>query len=954
MTPERWRQITAIFHDALPLGEAERSAFLASACAQDSSLRRQVESMIAAHHEGKEFGEAQTFVPQGASLEPGALVGPYRLEGVVGEGGMGQVYKARDTRLGRTVAVKVLAPELAHDPEFRSRFEREARAISHLEHPHICPLYDVGEQDGTAYLVMPHLQGETLAERLTRGALPIELALTTAAEIADALDAAHTVGITHRDLKPANIFLTKSGVKLLDFGLAKSTVSLGRGSDHATMAGSELTRPGIVLGTVPYMAPEQLEGKETDARTDLFALGVVIHEMATGRPAFAGEHQANLISAIMSSHPPPVSTLRPDAPVGLDRVVAACLSKDPEARWQSARDVRRALLWLLDPVTPQSSAPASKRWQRHLVPAGAALVLGALIASFAQSLFSDGEEATDPRAFRFEIFPPEGAAFAMSPAFMAVSPDGRSLAWHGPNAQGETGVWVRSLDSPEARMLPGTAGGVQPFWSPDSRSLAFAAGGKLKRIELSGGLAQTLADSPGGRSGTWSREGFIVTTPVAGALHKVPAMGGSPSPATILDTTRGETDHVWPHFLPDGKRFLYLARSTQPEHDGVVYVASLDSTDRVALFQSDSHVVYVPEGYLLFMQSDTLVAQPFDLTSLRTTGEPLPVAERLEINTETRRGAFSASHNGVVAFRPVGETQLTWFDRSGRQLGVVGPAGRYRNPALSPDEQRLAVARIDRETGAPDIWLIELARGVTSPFTSHPALDDMPIWSPDGTEIVFRTMREGRSQLYRKTASGGEPEQAVLATASRGRIPFDWSADGRFVIFGDDDAHTRFAFDLWRADVRDGGEAVPFLQTRFNETQAQLSPDGQWVAYVSNDSGRNEISVSRFPSGEGKWRLSTAGGVEPRWRGDGKEVFFVALDQSLMAVPVMTGPTVQAGVPVRLFQTGMRGTLMSSYVRNQYVSTADGQRFLIDHLPRGRAPSSSITVMVNWVATLRN
>jgi serine/threonine protein kinase/Tol biopolymer transport system component len=950
VTPERWRQITDIFHATLARSEGERDAFLVSTCGADTGLRRHVESMIAAHHDAGSFGDAPIVSSGAATLRPGSSIGVYRIEQPIGAGGMGQVYRATDTRLGRTVAVKILAPELADDPEFRSRFQREARTISRLEHHHICALYDVGEHDGVAYLVMQYLDGETLAQRLERGPLPVAEALTMAMQVADALDGAHTAGVVHRDLKPANIFLTRSGVKLLDFGLAKTDGS-SRPAD-AIASGSGLTIPGVVLGTVPYMAPEQLEGRRTDHRTDLFALGAVIHEALTGRRAFEGERQAIVISSIMSLTPPPISTVRSDAPPALDRVVAGCLAKDPEERWQSARDVKRTLAWIQEPTFGSTvTAPPRRRWRQDLALAGVAMLIGAVVAGSIGWPFGSTPDAGEAGPYRFEVVPEDGAAFGMSPAFMAVSPDGRALAWHGTNAEGHSGIWIRPLDSLTAHMVDGGESGVQPFWSPDSRFIAFAAAGKLRKVSAAGGLAQDLADAGSAQGGTWSRHGVIVFRQAHGTLHRVPAAGGPSAPVTTLDVSRGEIDHFWPQFLPDGKHFLFQARSTQAEHDGVVYVGSVDSPERIALFTADSHAVYAPPGYLLFMRSDTLVAQPFDADHLRTTGEPIPVAERIEINTDTRRGAFSVSPAGVLAYRPIAETRLEWVDRSGRPLATVGPPGHYRNAALSPDEQRLAVARIDVDTGAPDIWVIELARQSMWRLTSHPLLDDMPIWSRDGRHIMYRASREGRLHFYRRPSAGTGIDEPLFS-AGRSIMPMDVSHDGGHLIYAADDGSASFHFDLLQLPLSGDRTPTPLLRTKFNETQAQLSPDGRWMAYVSNDTGRSEVVLSPFPSANGTWQISTAGGVEPRWRSDGRELYFIALDQNLMAVPVTTGETIHTGVPVRLFETGMRGTLSTSYTRNQYVSTGDGQRFLIDHERRGRSAASSITVVVDWVDAL--
>jgi serine/threonine protein kinase len=944
MTAERWRQVTNLFHSALGHAEADRDAFLAQACGGDAALRRDVESMLAADREAGTFGETRVAFTM-PSLEPGAVVGPYRIERLLGAGGMGQVYQATDTRLGRLVALKVLAPELANAADFQSRFEREARTISQLEHHHICALYDIGNQDGLGYLVMQYLDGETLADRLERGALPIEESVAIAAQVADALDAAHAAGIVHRDLKPANIFLTKSGVKLLDFGLAKSNVV-----SQAPRSG--LTMPGMVFGTVPYMAPEQLEGKDTDPRTDLFALGAVIYEMVTGRRAFDGDHQANVIASIMSANPPPMSTVRPGVAAMLEQVVTVCLAKDPGARWQSARDVKRALDWTLEPSAATGDASPRPVRRRGLVPAGVGVLAGAAIATVVFWPSIVVQEPSRGREFRFEVFPPVGASFAQSPAFMSVSPDGSFLAWHGPNAAGKTGIWVRAFDSSEARMLEGTEG-VQPFWSADGRFIAFSSGGMLKTISVTGGLAQTLTDTQG-LAGSWSRDDIILfkRNDVPG-ISRTSAAGGPSTVATVLDESKGETSHSWPHFLPDGKHFLFVASSSRPEYDGMICLGSLDSADRVALLQADSHAVYT-QGHLVFMRSNTLVARPFDADRLRLSGQDVPVAEGLQINPATRRGAFSASSTGVLAYRQVGESKLTWFDRNGRLLEVVELPGRFSSPALSPDEQRLAAARIEPDTGIPQIWVVDLSRGVTSRLTLRESDGaDMPLWSRDGSRIVFRSNREGRSSLYQKASSGAGPDEILFSATERSSLtPLAWSAEGA-LIYSADDGTSRFSHDLWRLPSQGGGRhPIAILRTRSTEAQAQLSPDGRWMAYVSNESGRNEVYVSPFPSGEGKTPVSTAGGVEPMWRGDGKELFFVALDRSLMAVPLTTSPEVRVGASTQLFRTGMRGTLNTVYARNQYVATRDGQRFLIEHQTGRTDPISSVTVVVNWTAAL--
>jgi Tol biopolymer transport system component len=900
----------------------------------------------------------------------GARVGPYEIQSALGSGGMGEVYRARDTRLGRTVAIKVLTDHRDSHPNARQRFDQEAQAVSGLSHPSICALYDIGETDGVPFLVMEYLEGETLASRLVRGPLPMDQVLRYAIDIADALDHAHRQEIVHRDLKPSNIMLTRSGAKLFDFGLAKPRGPLATFSRLDGTPTETLTAEGAIVGTLHYMAPEQLHGAATDARTDIFAFGALVYEMATRRRPFDGASQAGIIAAILEHNPPPISTLEPAAPALLDHILSRCLAKDPDDRWQTASDLKRELEWIAESgvevrrPAPLSAAGSRRRKRLAWLGGGGVLALAAVTA-LALGLFSR-RAPTDAPVVRFVVFPPEDTTFTVSPASVAVSPDGHSVAFMAASRQG-TGalsLWVRSLDSLAARSLSGTDGAIQPFWSPDSRSLAFIADRKLKKIDVAGGLSQTLVDSPGTQSGTWSRDGVILMkSDLDGSLYRVPATGGPATRVTTPDKSRGETIHNWPQFLPDSRHFLYLARSTQAEHEGVVYVGSLDAASPPKrLLAADSHATYTAPGYLMYLRANTLVAQPFDAATLRVTAEPVPVAQQVDYNAGSRRGAFSVSQTGVLAYRPMDKTQrLTWVDRAGRTLESIGPPGYYLNPALSPDEKRLAVARLDPETGAQSIWLIELSRGTVSRFTFDRSLDDRPLWSPDGTRLVFESNRGGTSNFYEKAANGTGRGDLLLATVGVGGTPLDWFREGRFLLYAPGTLDSNAKGGLWMLPLIGDRKPVPLAQPEaanmqiglpFDDSQSRVSPDGRWIAYVSRESGEREVYVRPFPSGEGKWEISPHGGWEPQWRGDGKELFYLATDQKLMAVTIKAGSAFEPGVPTALFDTRQFGFPSYPIVRNEYVVTADGQRFLVNQRVGGTS-SAPITVVVNWTAGLK-
>ena len=886
------------------------------------------------------------------TLASGARLGPYEILSPLGAGGMGEVYKARDTRLERTVAVKVLPSHMAASPESRQRFEREAKTISQLSHPHICALYDVGREGETEYLVMELLEGETLSDRLAKGGLPLEQTLRYGVEIADALDKAHRQGIVHRDLKPGNVMITKSGVKLLDFGLAKAMAPAKPQSSLTSLPTQQgLTQEGTILGTFQYMAPEQLEGKEADARTDIFAFGCVLYEMATGKKAFSGSSQASLISAIMQNDPPPISTFQPMSPAALDRVVRKCLAKDPEDRWQNAADLGSELRWIGESGSQTAVAiPVATRRKNRERLAWAVAILALLLAGAA--VFRSGRGT---RAFaipmRSSIILTDKSALRS----IALSPDGTRLAFVARDPAGKNLLWIRPLDSLTAQPLLGTENPSFPFWSPDGRSLGFFADGKLRRIDASGGPPQTLGEAPVPRGGSWSREGVILFSPVVdGPLYRVSASGGLATAVTQLDKSRGESTHRWPYFLPDGRHFLYLVASfgsgEEKEKMGI-YVRSLDSKEERLIVAAKSTLAYAAPGFVLFRRERHLVAQPFDAQRLRITGDPLLVAENIQYFPQTSGALFSVSENGLLVYQSESTSvlsRLLWLDRSGREIGSLGAVGDQANPRISPDGKRVALDITDHQSGNVDVWIYQSAGGVATRFTSDPAIEAGPIWSPDGQRIAFISFRRGHPDIYQKSSSGAGIDEAVLAS-DRTKYVTDWSPDGRFLLFRALDATTNL--ELWVMPVGGDGKPIPFIKTTFGVNQGQFSPDGRWVAYASNESGKWEIAVAPFPGPGGNWKVSTAGGTEPRWRRDGKELYYIAPDGKLMAVEVMAGTTFEAGVAKPLFPIRRREPVSASDLFSYDVS-ADGQRFLVS-TDAGEVTSVPLTAIVNWTAGLK-
>jgi Tol biopolymer transport system component len=896
MSPERFEEVEELYHGARELEPSQRSAFLAGACGADEELRRQVESLLAQDPREGMLDRPLAGLLEDATvttLDAGVLLGPYRIEAPIGAGGMGEVYRAIDTRLGRAVALKTSREK------FSGRFEREARAIAALNHPHICTLYDVGPN----HLVMELVEGETLAARLKRGKLSIHLALQYGSQIADALAAAHAKGIIHRDLKPGNIMLTKNGVKVLDFGLAKS------------LEDGTLTGANAVMGTPAYMAPEQREGKECDARTDIYALGLVLREMAA------------------------------DPPPHLARVIDRCLAAEPENRWHSAKDLQFELDGPLAMPSPATRSPAPLGW----IAAAGVLAIGLAILAFLHF------RQTPPpdRVLRLDISPPEGGRFVglgLAAGGAALSPDGRMVAFVAA-INGKTGLWVRAFDDRTARLLPGTEGAGDPFWSPDSKSIAFWAASRLQRIELAGGPPVTIGAGDATPGAAWSANGEIVFGSSAGGLLRVPASGGTPVPLTRLDVSRGETFHWFPQILPRS-RLLYWALADKPENTGLYVAPFAKPAERVLLLRTETAAIFAPGGdgkdYLLWLRGGTLLAQELDSGALKLRGEPRAIAGPIPSTGTMGAIPISASAGGQLLYNTAGSTsQLTWFDRTGRRLAAMGEEYVYSNSfRLAPDGRRVAATR-DRP-GGNDLWLLDPERGSASRFTSASASNIYPVWSPDGRMIVFTTTAQ---RLFRKDAGGSSEEQRIIEGLNP-QYANDWSRDGRILIYYEKSPGTQR--DLWTLSLTPEGKVpedakpTPYLRTKFNEYNARFSPEPspRWVAYQSDETGRYEIYIQGFPEPRAKFQVSTGGGQYSEWGADGRELFYVDTDNKLMAVDLtITADAVRPATTRTLFTLPIIDNGWPPY------DTIDGQRFLVRAVPQQAAPP--LTVIVNWPALLK-
>ncbi len=873
-------------------------------------------------------------------LSPGVRLGPYEILDPIGAGGMGEVYRARDTRLDRTVAIKILPDHLSKELSARQRFEREARAISALSHPHICALYDIGHQDGVDFLVMEFLEGETLAKKLAKGPLPVGHVLKIGEDITDALDKAHRQGIIHRDLKPGNVMLTPSGAKLLDFGLAKAeqTALAGEVSSLATLS-KPFTAEGSIIGTIPYMAPEQLEGKEADVRTDIFALGALLYEMTTGRRAFEGNSQASLIAAILEKEPTPISELQPMSPARLGQVIKTCLAKDPEDRWQGARDVKLQLRWIA--VTSSPDRAANERRGRNRL---AWALAGALaIISLSLVVMRWLSPPYEARALRAFIVPPENATFSDDAASVAVSPDGTRIVFVAQGAVNNSQLWIRPLDSISAKALPGTESARYPFWSPDGQWIAFFTSGKLRKMPASGGTVTTLCAASQGRGGNWGRDGQILFSPgVAGVLYLVSAAGGPPKPATKLDASRKEVSHRWPVFLPDGRHFLFYIRGSETG----IYVGKIDSDEHKLLVRNLANGLYAPPGYLLYVRDRTLVAQAFNLRQLEVTGEPVPLAENTPVNGTSGSVVFSVSDTGVLAYEtgiPGKLRQLSWVDRDGTSRGTVGEPGFVASPRISPDGEKFVVTLTDPKENSTNVWVYDIRRGVRERLTFDPSFTGLPNWSPDGKSVIYASNREGAPHIYEVLSNGmGQPR--LISDPSSYDYPTWWSTDGRYLALM---RRAERNWEVWIMPFSGDRKPFAFLTGPFSYFLPAFSPDVHWLAYQSDESGQNEVYVTTFPKAAGKWRISVTGGTAPVWRSDAKELYYVAPDRTLMAVEVNAlGQDLKVGAVHSLFNLG------TSQVVGENFDVARDGRFLVARDVPDLHPAPMV-IVVNWPAELK-
>jgi Tol biopolymer transport system component len=931
------------------------------------------------------------------ALTSGARLGPYEIVSPIGAGGMGEVYKARDTRLDRIVAIKVLPPEWVSDPTAKERFDREAQTIASLKHPHICVLHDVGNHEGVAYLVMEYLEGETLTERLTRGPLPLQEALGVAIAIGDALDKAHRQGVIHRDLKPSNVMLTPAGPKLLDFGLAKSQAALP--------AATSVTLPGTILGTMQYMAPEQLDGVEADRRTDIFSFGVVVHEMVTGKKAFEGKSQVLLISAIATSSPPPLSLVQPETPAALDDLVKTCLEKDPADRWQDARDVVAELRWIAEGGSDADlggSAGKGRRTWRAWVGRAAQVagVTGILLLAWPAYLQMQGPAPPEETRFRvprnLTAQPDEtqtgnsasGGAATFSRSDSAISPDGRSVVFVArPTPTDVNVLYLRPIGAVTPQRLDGTDDATRPFWSPDGRSIAFVSKGKLKKVPATGGRPQDLCDAPGFAGGTWNREGTILFGSASG-LYRVSDQGGG-TPVAVTTIEQSETGHLWPHFLPDGRHYLFLAKFGDTSKSGID-IGELDSKVRTRILAADSNAVYTEPGVLVFERAGTVFAQPFDAGTRTLSGVPSRIADEVTFESAIGKGDFDVSRNGVLIYYvsstgagAVGEDafefQLQWADRSAQVTTSVGPWGIYRGVEVSPNGQRVAVHRHDGTGG--DVWIMEPPPQGPRRITFDATQDNSsPIWSPEGDRIVFASRRNGKWGLYETRSDGSGNDGDLLVESDLPKAPMSWSPDGKRLVFWQHDPKT--LGDIWILPMDGDKKPVPFLASTKNETHPQVSPDGKWIAYTSELTGRKEVYVQPFPAGTGRWQISPdagLGGDWPRWRKDTQELYYHALGNAgaygpwtnsaailgpVYAVSIKAvGGSIESGTPKEALRMLALRYLHPGTDYHTYGVSHDGQRFLAFQRVLTTAaataqitpevPIPGLTVAMNWVDKIK-
>ena len=910
------------------------------------------------------------------ALTAGTRLGPYEITSAIGAGGMGEVYRARDTRLDRTVAIKVLPDSLGSDPSLRQRFEREARAISSLDHPNICGLFDIGQEGGRDYLVMQYLDGATLASRLERGPLPVNDALRIGAQIADALAVAHRRGIVHRDLKPANVMLTQGGAvrqgsphaTLLDFGLAKgSAISVSTGMGETMPA---LTAERTILGTLHYMAPEQVEGREADSRSDIFALGAVLYEMLTGRRAFPGDSPASVIAAVMSSEPKPLLEVAPLTPPALDRVVARCLAKSPDERWQSASDLSFELRTLAESRASSESVRAGNA--RHVLPVSALTAVFGVVAGAGIALWLTAARPAPPlREVRFSLAPPPGHEFAASVANFdidfAVSPDGNQVAFVTQDTSGVQRLWVRPMSSETARPIQGTEAASHPFWSPDSKFIGFRSEAGICRVELPDGAPQVIAPAAfvdGDSKGSWTAGRILFESAQMTdgksirSLFSIPDSGGQVTPIPRGKHPDSETGQRYPAALPDGRHFIYLSWAPRPEDRGI-YLGSFDSDERTLLGRSGFRAEFVSPDLLLYIRDRALVAQRISIDSRRTVGDAKIIVEQLALEGIPGQAGFRASDSGTVGYRTRTrevESELRWIDRKGNASEPLGPKSSEITTSLSPDERLVATTRLvvsAREERLPgNIWLFDLRRSVSSRFTLDGSrIDENPVWSPDGRTIAYASHRHLALAEVRVQNATEPGLGTLLFNPVENFHPIDWSPDGKYLLLqGYGTGTGADNIDLWVVEPSEGAKPRPIVAQPQLQAQGQFSRDGKWLAYTSNESGRPEIYIRAFPSGQARTQVSSNGGAQPRWRGDSRELFYVGPDGTLMAVPLNADGV--PGPPVALFkEPSLR---VNNYVffyggAAVYAPSRDGQRFLVNRMTREPA-AGPIQIVVDAAA----
>ena len=939
MTADEYRQAARLFDQLCDVPEAKRADALNALCEGNSELRAHVLRLLQANEQADSrrfleqhaLEDAARVMPRkpGRTLAPGARFGPYEISGLIGVGGMGEVYRARDSKLHRQVAIKVLAPALAHDAHYMARFEREAQVLASLNHPNIATVY--GIEQGA--LVMELVDGEDL-----RGPLPIEEAVPIARQIAAALEAAHERGIVHRDLKPANIKLDPHGiVKLLDFGLAKSPVEPASPSLSPATSGSslpDLSHAGMIVGTAAYMSPEQARAKPVDKRTDIWAFGVVFYEMLTGERPFMAATAAETLAAVVRGAPD-LGKLPPETPPHIRFLIGRCLRKDPMTR---LRDIGEARVILDGP--PVEESPRRNIW----LPWLAAAVVTTI--GVAAALFWPRPGARETRSFRLAVPPPEGNGFSLV-SLPALSPDGRYLAFATGSGR-QARLWIRNLNETDAREISASEGAFDPFWSPDSRSVAFFVPGKLKRVDVERGPAATICDAPDGRGGSWNGEGVIVFAPTySSPLFRVSAAGGTPESIAKLHEADGETGRSFPWFLPDGRHYLYTSRNANSARNAI-YVADLASGAQSLLLAASSNAIYSPPGYVLYIRGGALVGQAFDSSRLKIAGEPFTIAEHPGFLPGSQQGQFSVSQNGLLGYYSGTSpllSQITWLDRAGKRLATIGPPDVMQAAALSPEGAMVVVDRLDPDRGTYNLWLDNTLDHTSSRFTFDPGNDMFPVWSRDGKTVVFSSDRGGKFGLYEKVATGAEPEH-LLFQMDGVTLPTDASGNG-LLLFTNVGAQT--GSKLWSLPFSAGSKPVPLPRTRASESHGRLSPDGRWLAYDSDETGSAQVYVASFPRREGKWQVSAEtgadqGGSRPVWSREGRELFYVSTSGKVMAVDVHAGSTFVYGPPKSLFE--VRLPPMSPL-----EVSPDGTRFLV---LAGVEPdvTTPITLVVNWDAGL--